>query len=264
MKEQLNIFLTAVIFLTRLPVSGWVSFKPDYLNKSTVYFPLVGLIVGALGLGMYFLTSSLFSNQIAILSAMLATVLLTGAFHEDGLADTCDGFGGSYDAEKVMTIMKDSRLGTYGVLGIWFLMTFKFLILLELHTINPLLFIKAFLVGHVLGRYSSIVLIFRYPYVGSSQSSKPIADNLSGLNFGLASIFAVGFSLILLQEMIILPLSLAAVLIWTAGRYFSKRIGGITGDTLGAANQIVEVSVFFGLQLQLNIFLVGSTIWKFF
>jgi len=264
-KDELNIFLTALQFLTRLPISGWVRYNPEHLNQSTKYFPLVGLVVAAIGTTFYLVSTILFSEHLSVLIAILATVLVTGAFHEDGLADSCDGFGGSYDREKIMTIIKDSRLGTFGALGLWFLMTFKFLTLVELSAINNLMFMKAFAAGHVLSRYSSLVLILRYPYVSqSSKNSKPIAESLSQRNFLFASTVALVMAFLLLQEMLLLPLSLAAVVTWRAGRYFSKRIGGITGDTLGAANQLVELSIYLGVQLQIHLFLVGSATWKFF
>ncbi len=246
-------------------MSRWVNYSQDALGKSLVYFPVVGLVVAVLGILGFSVFSLIFSVELSLLFTLLLVVLSTGAFHEDGLADSCDGFGGGYEPDKVLTIMKDSRVGTYGALGLWFLMTLKFLILAELTTQSFLLFVKAFLAGHVLARFSSLILIFRYPYVGkSSTSSKPIAESLSKKGFITGTLVTFLIALLVLQEMLILPLSLAAVSVWIAGRYFLKRIGGITGDALGAANQLVEVSVYIGVQLQINMLIIGSTLWKFF
>jgi cobalamin-5'-phosphate synthase (EC 2.7.8.26) len=125
LRAQWNIFLIAVMFLTRLPVGRWVRYEQSLLAHCTVYFPLVGAGVGAFGAGVLWLGAMLVPLPLAVLLSMLSTVLLTGAFHEDGLADSADGFGGASDAARVLEIMRDSRIGTYGAIALWFLLTTK-------------------------------------------------------------------------------------------------------------------------------------------
>src|SRR4051794_21756033 len=111
MKKELRIFFTAIMFLTRLPVPRFTDHSPEYLKQSSRYFPLVGWIVGGIGALVFYLFSSFFSLELSLLASIIATVLATGAFHEDGFADVCDAFGGGWTKEKILAIMKDSRLG---------------------------------------------------------------------------------------------------------------------------------------------------------
>ncbi len=112
-RRQLRLLLTAVMFYTRLPVPRWVGHSDDQLNRATVYFPLIGWLVGGVAAGVYWGAAQLWPPLVAVLLSTGAGVLLTGAFHEDGLADTCDGFGGGWTRERILTIMKDSRVGKY-------------------------------------------------------------------------------------------------------------------------------------------------------
>jgi len=132
MKLQIRYFLTAVLFFTRIPCPKWVDHSPEFINKSSRYFPLVGMVVGGIGALGYFGSQFVLPIDIAIIISMIATVWITGAFHEDGFADVCDGFGGGWTKEKILTIMKDSRLGTFGVSGLIFILGLKFLALLHL------------------------------------------------------------------------------------------------------------------------------------
>ncbi|NTV47679.1 MAG: adenosylcobinamide-GDP ribazoletransferase, partial [Chlorobiales bacterium] len=118
MRAQLNILFSAIQFLTRLPVGRWVTYDPGNLTKSVVYFPVVGALVGALAAGVIAVASLLLPPSLAVLFAMAVTVIATGAIHEDGLSDTADGLGGGYTRERMMEIMKDSRSGSFGVLGL--------------------------------------------------------------------------------------------------------------------------------------------------
>ena len=115
---QLRLVLTAIQYFTRLPVPRWVGYSDRQLNDASRYFPLVGILVGLFTGAVFLLAMRVFPQPIAVLLSMLAGVLLTGGFHEDGLADVCDGFGGGRDRPQILAIMKDSRVGSYGVLGL--------------------------------------------------------------------------------------------------------------------------------------------------
>ena len=117
MKKELRIFFTALMFYTRIPCRVWVDHSEDYLNKATRYFPLIGWLIGlAMALVIY---GSLFILPISVcvILALAVSVLMTGAFHEDGFGDVCDGFGGGWTKSQILEIMKDSRVGTYSVVG---------------------------------------------------------------------------------------------------------------------------------------------------
>ena len=116
---QLRLFLTALGFFTRVPIPQWVGYSPEQLNAATRYFPLVGVFVGALVATLTVAMGYVWSPHLAIALGLGVSVLLTGAFHEDGLADSVDAFGGAFERERVLEIMHDSRIGTYGAVALW-------------------------------------------------------------------------------------------------------------------------------------------------
>ncbi|HEV2481447.1 MAG TPA: adenosylcobinamide-GDP ribazoletransferase [Puia sp.] len=139
MKRQVHIFLTAIMFLTRIRVPPVVDHSPAYLKEAPRYFPVVGWIVGMVSALVYLLGSRFLSTDAGVLAAMVTGILVTGAFHEDGFADVCDGFGGGWTKEKILLIMKDSRIGAYGAIGLILLLGTKFLLLKELPAFTPAL-----------------------------------------------------------------------------------------------------------------------------
>lgn len=250
MKAESNIFLSAVMFLTRLPVSRFVKYDPEHLSKSTAYFPLVGAIVGSIGALTLWTASMKFSPTLSVLISMVATVLLTGAFHEDGLADSADGFGGGYTKERVLEIMKDSRIGTYGAIALWLFLTAKLLLLSEIFKQDNSLAFSTLVVAHLLGRYSSLPLIFTLDYARSeATTSKPFAEKASLKRLIVASLYTLCLSALLLEWCAFLAIGAVLVVTLFSGIYFKKRIGGITGDSLGAANQLSELSVYLAIYL---------------
>ena len=117
--KEWRYFLLAAGFFTRIPVPQQADFEEQELNEASKYFPLIGIIVGFVGASIYLLSAIFVPQSIAVLFSMLATIYLTGAFHEDGLADSADGMGGGWDRQQILTIMKDSRLGTYGAIALF-------------------------------------------------------------------------------------------------------------------------------------------------
>lgn len=248
MKTEFNIFLSAVMFLTRLPVSRWVSYRAEYLSKSTVYFPLVGAIVGGIGAFAMWIFSLAFTTAISVLGSMLVTVLATGAFHEDGLADSFDGFGGGFNKERVLEIMKDSRIGTYGAVALWFALSIKFFFLYEIASENIFNAALVMICAHLLARYSSLILIFNSIYVrGESSPTKPFAERITPKRLIIATLYSIGICIWLLESFAVVAVLTILAVGFYSKRYFDKRIGGITGDALGAANQIAELSVYFSM-----------------
>jgi adenosylcobinamide-GDP ribazoletransferase len=255
MKKEIRIFFTALMFLTRLPVPRYTDHDPLYLEKAARYFSWVGWIVAFIQGLCFLFFQSLLSTEIALLLAMGVGIITTGAFHEDGFADVCDAFGGGWTKEKILEIMKDSRLGTYGVTGLIFILSAKFLFLKELlpaaQLISPLTVIMALIAAHALSRFMAVVAIqfSQYVFAGDASKSKPLASQrLSGPALLVAlSGAALPFALLPTPwVMAVLPLFLITFL---QLRYFHRWIGGYTGDCLGTIQQSAELVCYLSFLL---------------
>jgi adenosylcobinamide-GDP ribazoletransferase len=251
-KRQLVLLGVAMQFLTRLPVPPMARFEPRWLTESVRYFPLVGTLVGTL---LALLCAGLLQvlPRVVAVGVMLgASLLLTGAFHEDGFADACDGFGGGTSREQVLAIMKDSRLGAYGAMGLVMLLGLKWAALVSVpNAVLPPLLVGA----HMWSRWCAIGLIWRLPYVRDDDSAKsrPVAAALSGggwavsgmvglLAFGLVAKIALMLGYRLEARAMAAAALAAAAAMLPVAALFRRRIGGYTGDCLGAAQQIAELT----------------------
>lgn len=254
MKRELQIFFTAVMYYTRIPCPRWVTHDPGFLSLATRYVPVIGWIVGSVYSGVIAGTLTIFPPAVSILLGMVASVLLTGAFHEDGFADMCDGFGGGWTKEKILLIMKDSRVGTYGVVGMILMLGIKFAATFELvDSALPMAHLVTLLIAsHAVSRMMSASIIYFSSYAREDLDSKakPVATGftLPGLLAG-TGLALLPFLIFLLQTRWVYSLTLVPMLIATTWltRYFKKWIGGYTGDCLGAAQQINEVLFLLGI-----------------
>lgn len=250
MKKEWHIFLTAVMFFTRIPV-GKIPYSEDYLDKSSKYLPVIGWIVGGFG-GLVFLsTNFILPVNVSVLISMVATIILTGAFHEDGFADVCDGIGGGWTKERILKIMKDSRIGAYGMIGMFFMLIGKFIVLSE---IQPGIIPVAIIAGHSLSRYFAANFMYFHNYVRDANTSKtkPVGKQISKKELSLAFITSLIPFLIFpsLKILIIIPLIFLAYYLFS--QYIKKWIGGYTGDCLGAMQQITELTFYVGVLLYEN------------
>jgi adenosylcobinamide-GDP ribazoletransferase len=249
MKKELQVFLTAVMFYTRIPCPRWVDHSQAMLEKSTRYFPLIGWIVGSVSaLSLYGLPQIL-PLPISIILSMVVSIFITGAFHEDGFADVCDGFGGGWTKEKILLIMKDSRMGAYGAVGIFMLLLLKFACLLEIAQGNILHGCFVLFAAHALSRFAAIVLRKNLEYVRENDDSKakPVAKQTSNKDYLLAAVFGLLPLLIFKTAWIALILIPLAAIIFYLRWYFKKWIGGYTGDCLGATQQISEIIIYLSM-----------------
>ncbi|MEM9055816.1 MAG: adenosylcobinamide-GDP ribazoletransferase, partial [Pseudomonadota bacterium] len=183
MKGEWATFLLAVQFLTRLPLKLEGLYTPERMAASVRYYPMVGILIGSVCAVIFVLSDMIFPTAIAILLSMMAGLLLTGAFHEDGLADTFDGVGGGLTREKALQIMKDSRLGTYGTLALVIALALKAGALMALPTT---LIAAALIAAHGLSRLSSVVVIATSRYVRDEGTGKPVAKGLSPISISIA------------------------------------------------------------------------------
>ena len=186
LKKELRYFLLALEFFTRIPVPNFADFQESELNNSVKYFPLIGIIVGLFGATFFYFSSYIFPQSLAVLVSMASTIYLTGAFHEDGLADSADGIGGGWQREQILTIMQDSRLGTYGAMALFLMLLAKFQTLNSLH---PVLILMLLVAGNAISRLSAVWLMATASYVKLSGKAKPLATQISASHLLLANLF---------------------------------------------------------------------------
>lgn len=257
MRREWRYFLLALGFFTRVPVSNFADFYESELNHSSKYFPLIGILVGLVGAGFFALSAAFLSQNIAVLISMLATIYFTGAFHEDGLADSADGLGGGWDRERILTIMQDSRLGTFGALALFLALFAKFQLLVSL---NYYLVPFALVAGHALSRLAAVYVMASLSYTKPAGKAKPLATAINGKSLLLATVFGM-LPFILIIALLVannhaLAVSIKFVLMtlipvclsWLWWRQkIHQWLGGYTGDTLGAMQQITELAFYFGV-----------------
>ena len=242
-RKELKIFLTAILFYTRIPCPKWVDHSQDMLEKATRYFPLIGWIVGGLSAISLYAFARILPLPVAVILSMIVGILTTGAFHEDGFADTCDGFGGGWTKEKILIIMKDSRMGAYGTIGIFLILLLKFICLYELAGRNLVKCCLSLFAAHAVSRFCAVVLRKNLEYVRENEDSKarPIAKKTSAKDYLIAAAFGISpllvFKTIWIGLVFIPLICMIVYLRW----YFKKWIGGYTGDCLGATQQICEI-----------------------
>ncbi|MET1055644.1 MAG: adenosylcobinamide-GDP ribazoletransferase [Pedobacter sp.] len=260
-KRELKLFFTALSFYTRLPAPASAHKDSAQLLPDAIrYLPLIGWIAGFVAAAVYLLANFLFGNALAVLFSMVSTLLLTGAFHEDGFADVCDGFGGGWTKEKILDIMKDSRLGTYGVTGLILLLAVKFIAVIQVTAdVNAIVILGTFIIAHALSRFAAIVVAFNHSYARSSASKagNAVVDKGRAVNLIIAAVFTLlpmaGLIFYTGGSSIAFILIPVVLLSYYLGHYFNKWIGGYTGDCLGAVQQLCEVVIYLSLFL----------IWKF-
>ncbi|MBV7314746.1 adenosylcobinamide-GDP ribazoletransferase [Shewanella sp. NIFS-20-20] len=250
--QQWQLFLIAIGFFTRIPVPQSIQHDSEKLNRASRYFGVVGLVIaGVCALVMCGL-AQLLPLSLAVVISMIVSVLLTGAFHEDGLADSADGFGGGWQVSDKLAIMKDSRLGTYGAVTLMLILLLKWQALLLIAEQSLTAVALALVLAHGLSRVLAATIIFSETYVRDEGKSKPLANQQQAQDLAILLVTAAGLMLWLLGcgqalgSVLWLILSLVvtrqALVYW-----FRRQIGGYTGDTLGAAQQISEVLVYLVL-----------------
>ncbi len=258
MKKEIRVFFTAIMFFTRIPCPKWVDHSEEYLNKSAKYFPLMGWIAGGSSALVFWLSSYILPIPVCILLSMMASILITGAFHEDGLADVCDGFGGGWTKEKILLIMKDSRVGAFGAIGLILALGLKFLCLSYISQ-NILTFVLVLIAAHSLSRFSAITFLYTHQYAreDDESKSKPLATKLTPSQLMVAAFFGIApllFMGMFLKNywvlLLVIPVFITKILL---GRFFKKWIGGYTGDCLGATQQICEIIFYLSVLV----------LWKF-
>ncbi len=247
--QQLRLFFIALQFFTRIPIPRWVGFDAAWLHQASRYFPAVGWVVAAWTALVYALAVTVWPQAVAVVLSTAAGIWLTGAFHEDGFADVCDGFGGGATPERVLEIMKDSRVGAYGAIGIALMLLIKCTVLAGMPA-GWVVF--ALLIAHPLSRLMAVSLIWHLEYARQEGKAKPLAQHMSHTEFIIACLTVLlPIAGLLACNSFLLPHFLLGLLLlvlagcWLA-RMFVRRIAGYTGDCLGAVQQLSEVAFYLG------------------
>ncbi len=237
-----NGLLTALEFLTRLPLPR-VAYYPDSLANAVVWFPFVGLLIGAGAVGVHALAAKGLPSLLAALVTLIYLVAITGALHEDGLADTADGLGGGWTRERSLEIMRDSRIGSYGAVAVILSLLAR---LLLLSTLPPANFARYVLAANVLCRWSTLPLgYFLKPAREQDGQASRVARRASPSALLLGSLLTAVLTGILLRGHWWQPTIAVLLVTILSGAYFQHRLGGITGDCFGAANNLCEIAVYF-------------------
>ncbi len=236
---QCQVFLLAIAIFTRIPVPASVPYSEDRKNESYKFSGAVGWVVGGLTAVIYMIAAQFWPQNVAVVLSMIASIKMTGAFHEDGFADSCDGFGGGFTPERKLEIMKDSRIGAYALIGMILVLLLKFTTLTALPCV-PLVLI----IAHALSRCVAVSFIYTHGYVRQIEQSKlkvarrpsQHGDFLTLMTTAFLTLFFIpSFKLALLLIVCLLILRLYL------GRWLIKQIGGYTGDSLGAIQQVSEL-----------------------
>lgn len=228
------------MFYTRIPVPRSLGFSNERLNRSTSYFPLIGWIVGGIGAAVFYGLNLILPMEVAVFLSMIATILVTGAFHEDGFADFCDGFGGGTTPEKIFTIMKNSQIGTYGTVGLVGMLGTKFL---ALQAFPAMIIPIALVAGHAFSRLMPVLIIYTTTYSRDDELSKVKPIGKHGKKSGLLFPLVAGLIPLMFFAWYFMALVLLLSLLFTFffKKYIERKIRGYTGDCLGALQQLIEV-----------------------
>ena len=249
LRDEIDAFFAALRFMTRLPVPARIGHGGAGLDRSSRYFPAVGLVVGAIAALVFVLASLVWPKTLAVLLSMAATLYLTGAFHEDGWGDMVDGFGGGWGRLRILEIMKDSRIGSYGAVALIVLLLTKFCALVE---IEPSSVPLALIAGHAFSRLCATSVLHGLDYVRAEGKAKPLGERHGRGDLFCGALTALVPLLLLKPQQALLGALFAALATLWLARLFKRQIGGYTGDCLGATQQLAETAFYCGMLCRLS------------
>ena len=234
----MKIFILMVQFLTRIPINLELSVNKEDFPKGVAYFPLVGLIIGSINALVYFLVSKVAQEMVPLIAIVISNALATGALHLDGLADSCDALFSARKKERMLEIMRDSRIGTNGALAL----IISILLKIALLDITPkVIIIPTIILIPVIGRATMSIILYNSTYARE--------EGLGDLFIGKTSLIRTAFSMLItivltfaiLNQIGIIALLVCIFVAYLLRHYFNSKLGGLTGDLLGAVNEVAEL-----------------------
>lgn len=255
----MNSFLVGLQFLTRIRIVRQTVWTAEDFGRSTRFFPLVGLVLGiCYALVAWILVSVLGMRALTAALLLILPLLLTGGLHADGFMDTADGVFSGRERERKLEIMKDSRVGSFGVVAFVLLMFLQFALLLDM---SPPLLVPVFFVMPIIGRMAMVLAVSCFPYARADGMGKTFADMADR---GTVAIAAVTTSVL------VIPIGLLATLALVLGivfallfcRWMTAILGGVTGDVYGAATVLTETIVLAVFSLASSYSNVWGLLWR--
>ena len=236
----MNRFLAALQFLTVIAIPWRRGIQTDEVGRSAGYFPLVGLIIGLILVGLNWLLGILLPPMVVNALLIVFLVVISGAIHLDGFADTCDGLGGHKTVEDRWQVMHDSRAGAFGIVGIVLLLMVKYV---SLTSIPEVWLMTTLILMPVTGRWAMTYALFAYPYARDTGLGKAFKQGTTWPRFTLATVIAVAIATAIAQLVGLAVLFFGWVVTLVTAAYLKRKFKGLTGDNYGAINEVAEVSV---------------------
>ena len=236
-------FLAAWQFLTSIPLPRLREASPEELGRSAVYFPVVGLVIGVILAGLYWLLSFILPAAVVNVLLIVLLVVITGALHLDGFVDTCDGLAVQPTVEDRWRVMHDSRVGAFGIIGVVLLLLVKYV---SLSNIPGTLMIATLLFLPVVSRWAMVYAVFAYPYARPSGLGKVLKQGFGWRSFTIATVITLVVALAMFPLwhftglVVMLGVWIVAVVMAVI---FKQKFAGLTGDNYGAINEVAEVMV---------------------
>ncbi|MTK12559.1 MAG: adenosylcobinamide-GDP ribazoletransferase [Clostridiaceae bacterium] len=250
MKEVVCNFLLMIQFLTRIPVNVSLPCEKDNFRKASIFFPVIGLVVGGIQWVVYKLLVNIIPIDAVIIIILIVGVIVTGAIHIDGLGDTCDGFFAFKGSDRIIEIMKDSRIGTYACIA----MVMDLLLKYTLFSFIVPKFSVAIIAAPMISRCSVLFLGFKGKTAKSTGTGNFFIGNVGIAQFIIGLVITLGvLALLMTPRYIVILLIAALILSFIFNLFCEKRIGGLTGDTLGANNELVELLTLILISIILKI-----------
>jgi len=233
-------FLAALRFLTIIPLPGRREISPEEVGRSIVYFPLVGVIIGLILVGLGWLLGLFLPSALVDVLLVVSLVAISGALHLDGFVDTCDGMVGHKTVEERWRVMHDSRAGAFGIIGVCCLLLVKYV---SLNAVPDSWLMQTLVLMPVVGRWAMVYAVFAYPYAKPSGLGKAFKQGASWTRFTIATIITLAVAVILAQLAGFIIMLAIWVIVVAMAAYLKAKFGGLTGDTYGAINEVAEVCV---------------------
>ena len=231
-------FLSALRFLTIIPLPGRREVTPEEVGRSIVYFPLVGLIIGLILVGLNWLMGLFLPSALVDVLLVVSLVAISGAFHLDGFVDTCDGMVGHKTVEERWRVMGDSRVGAFGIIGVCCLLLVKYV---SLSNVPESWLVETLVLMPVVSRWAMVYAVFAYPYAKPSGLGKAFKQGASWPRFVIATVITLVVAVILAQLTGFIIMIAIWVTVVAMAAYLKGKFGGLTGDTYGAINEVAEV-----------------------